>query len=54
LALVFTTDESSLEIFAQQDSQIIDSLELLDWPTKLDADSLESVESAALPSNTKK
>ena len=54
LALVFTTDESSLEIFAQQDSQIIDSLELLAWPTKLDAKSLESVESAALPSNTKK
>jgi hypothetical protein len=54
LALVFTTDESSLEIFSQQDSQIIDSLELLEWPKKLDANSLESIESAALPGNTKK
>jgi len=68
LALVFTTDESSLELFAQQDSQIIDSLELLSWPTKLDAGSLESAatepmpqdqnaqrtESAAVPSAIKK
>jgi len=56
LALVFTTDESSLEVFASQDAQIIDSLELLDWPSKLDASSLESqsIESAAVPGNTKK
>jgi hypothetical protein len=56
LALVFTTDESSLEVFASQDAQITDSLELLDWPSKLDASSLESqsIESAAVPGNTKK
>lgn len=64
LALVFTTDETSLEMFAQQDSQIIDSLELLSWPTKLDSKSLESAtiesstdaaaESAAVPSLSKK
>jgi len=54
--LVFTTDESSMELFASQDAQIIDSLELLDWPSKLDASSLESqsIESAAVPGNTKK
>jgi hypothetical protein len=56
LALVFTTDESSLDVFANQDAQIIDSMELLEWPSKLDASSLESqsVESAAVPGNTKK
>jgi hypothetical protein len=54
--LVFTTDESSLDVFANQDAQIIDSMELLEWPSKLDASSLESqsVESAAVPGNTKK
>jgi hypothetical protein len=43
--LVFTTDESSLELFGEQDSQIVDTLELLEWPTKLDRDSLESAAS---------
>ncbi len=51
LALVFTTDESSLEVFGEQDSQIIDSLELLAWPTKFDRDALES---AAVPGSNKK
>ena len=48
LSLVFTTDESSLELFGEQDSQIVDTLELLEWPTKLDRDSLESAASESL------
>lgn len=42
LSLVFTLDEDSLEAFAEQDSQIVDSLELLAWPRKLDSAALES------------
>jgi len=42
LSLVFTTDEASLDVFGQQDSQIINSLELLAWPEKIDANALES------------
>lgn len=52
LSLVFTTDESSLELFGEQDSQIIDSLELLEWPTKLDRDSLESAGSESAGSES--
>lgn len=68
LSLVFTTDETSLDVFGQQDSQIIDSLELLAWPEKIDRNTLEStsaepsqatsnsqpLESASAPGATKK
>ena len=37
LSLVFIVDEASLDLFGEQDGQIIDSLELLPWPTKLES-----------------
>jgi hypothetical protein len=55
LTLVFITDEASLEVFGEQDDQIVETLELLAWPTKLDKDVLEktaaesAVESASVP-----
>ncbi len=47
LTLVFITDESSLEVFAEQDAQIVETLELMAWPTKLDKAALEKAEAVA-------
>lgn len=41
LALAFTFDEESLELFGDQDMQVVNSLELLAWPSKLDPKALE-------------
>lgn len=59
LTLVFITDEASLEVFGEQDDQIVETLELLAWPTKLDKEVLEksaaesAVESASVPTASK-
>jgi hypothetical protein len=47
LTLVFITDESSLEVFGEQDAQIVETLELMAWPTKLDKEAIEKAESVA-------
>ncbi len=50
VVLAFTLNEANLDTFAAEDAQIADSLELVNWPTKLDAKALESAskESPAL------
>lgn len=42
LSLTFTLDEASLDVFAEQDAQVVSSFELMAWPTKLDAATLDS------------
>jgi hypothetical protein len=42
LSLSFTLDEASLDAFEEQDSQVVSSFELMAWPTKLDAATLDA------------
>jgi hypothetical protein len=39
-------NEANLEIFAEEDAQLAGSFELIDWPTKLDAKSVEAAAAA--------
>gem|GEM_PF-555429 len=60
LSLVFMLDEESIDVFAEQDAQIVNSLELLAWPSKLDQKALDDAatqtesrkEEAAAPSKS--
>ena len=53
-------DEESIDVFAEQDAQIVNSLELLAWPSKLDQKALDDAatqtesrkEEAAAPSKS--
>ncbi len=54
VVLAFTLNEANLEAFAAEDSQIADSFELINWPTKLDAKALESASSDASAPDGKK
>jgi hypothetical protein len=49
LAMAFTFDEDSLEGFGDQDMQIVNSLELMAWPSKLDPNALEESTVVAEP-----
>ncbi len=42
VVLAFTLNEANLEAFAAEDAQLADSLELINWPTKLNAKALET------------
>jgi len=49
LAMAFTFDEESLDLFGDQDMQVVNSLELLAWPSKLDRKALEESTEVAEP-----
>jgi hypothetical protein len=44
IVLTFTMNEANAEHLADEDSQIVDTLELVNWPTKLDAKAIESAQ----------
>lgn len=46
VVLAFTLNEDNLEIFAEEDAQLADSFELIDWPTKVDVKSVEAAAKA--------
>lgn len=50
VVLTFTLNEANTEIFAEEDAQLAGSFELINWPTSLDA---KSVEAAAAADNAK-
>ncbi|MFY7874472.1 MAG: hypothetical protein ACOVQM_03445, partial [Pirellula sp.] len=54
VVLAFTLNESNMEAFAQEDAQITDSFELVNWPTKVDEKSLDAAAQAAKQSEEKK
>jgi len=52
LAMAFTFDEESLDVFSDQDMQIVNSLELMAWPSKLDPKALEESTVVAEPNKS--
>ena len=46
VVLTFTLNEANMETFAEEDAQLAGSFELIDWPTKLDAKSVEAAAAA--------
>ena len=53
-AVAFTLNEANLDTFSAEDAQITDSFELVNWPTKLDAKSLESASKESPSLDSKK
>jgi hypothetical protein len=49
VVLTFTLDEANMEAFAEEDAQLSGSFELINWPTKLDAKSVEAAANAGEP-----
>jgi len=54
VVLAFTLNESNLEAFSEEDAQITDSFELVNWPTKVDEKSLDAAAQAAKQTEDKK
>jgi hypothetical protein len=54
VVLAFTLNESNLEAFSEEDAQITDSFELVNWPTKVDEKSLDAAAQAAKETEEKK
>ncbi len=54
VVLAFTLNEANLDTFGAEDSQIADSFELVNWPSKLDANALESASKEAAAVDGKK
>ena len=42
LVLTFTLNQANLEFFSEQDAQLVESFELINWPTKMDAKTIET------------
>lgn len=49
LVMAFVMNEENLEIFDQEDEQILSTFELLDWPTRLDAKAVEAATPISQP-----
>lgn len=52
--LSFILNESNLEVFAEEDAQIVDSFELVNWPSKVDEKTLDAAAQTARDADAKK